>query len=216
MTFISDTPNYTLSEFNTPVNKRTDYVSFIMNENETASISCRIHGGNPRPQLHIYQDSEDISDQFQRTESVNVVGKPGLQSVVHDIKLSADRFQVSADNRGDILKCVAKVTRFPHLKKTKSRELEVRCKYLVHFLNSCLEGVKYCERIVSHGRIFPLTSRSPFLILVEIPIEILSNVIGNKVNHLAVYLQKCYLPLCEWKKNTLADGFWVFSVRADR
>ena len=207
MTFISDTPNYTLSEFNTPANKRTDYVSFIMNENETASISCRIHGGNPRPQLHIYQDSEDISDQFQRTESVNVVGKPGLQSVVHDIKLSADRFQVSADNRGDILKCVAKVTRFPHLKKTKSRELEVRCKYLVHFLNSCLEAVKYCERRVSHGRIFPLTSRSPFFILVEIPIEILRNEIGNKVNHLAVYLQKCYLPLREWKRNTSADGF---------
>ena len=181
MTFISDTPNYTLSEFNTPANKRTDYVSFIMNENETASISCHIHGGNPRPQLHIYQDSEDISDQFQRTESVNVVGKPGLQSVVHDIKLSADRFQVSADNRGDILKCVAKVTRFPHLKKTKSRELEVRCKYLLYFLNSCLEAVKYCGWKVSHGAYFPAYLKvPPFLSLLKSPLKFLAKKLAIK------------------------------------
>ena len=38
-------------------------------------------------------------------------------------------------------------------------------------------------------------------------IEILCKEIDNTVNHLAVYLQKCYLPLCEWKRNTSADGF---------
>ena len=64
------------------------------------------------------------------------LGKAGLQSVVHNIKLSTDRFQVSATNRGETLKCVAKVTRFPQLKKTQSRVLEVRCKFLVDFLNS--------------------------------------------------------------------------------
>ncbi len=121
----------TLKSNATTVMKRggndTDTTTFVFEESEPASVSCHIRGGNPKPWLHIYRGNQDISEQFDRKESVSVLGKPGLQYVVHDTMLSTKHFEVLPEHRGEMLKCVAKIQHFPNLRSSKIRGIELKC-----------------------------------------------------------------------------------------
>jgi len=87
----------------------TAVVSLGLTEGRPVPIRCRSHGGHPAPQLSVFLDRLDITDQFKASHETDVTGPRGLRTVHYMSSCWTKEFVTSSADDGHSLRCVASV-----------------------------------------------------------------------------------------------------------
>ena len=104
-TFVKDGDTITLTSY-----PSTDTSSLLVDTpviTSTVPILCRSHGGNPRPDLHMYYSSTSITGLFVYNKSSVLEGSYGLYEEYHVTELRNDSFIVTRDYHDALIRCTA-------------------------------------------------------------------------------------------------------------
>ena len=103
---------------------------FVFDEKEPSTVSCEFEGSGPPPVMHIIRGTVDISPLFVRTESIQIIGEPGLQYTMYHIEYKSTKLKMESVNNEETLYCTAQVPTFTELSLTKTAVIKVLCKFL--------------------------------------------------------------------------------------
>ena len=102
---------------------------FVFYENEPSTVTCDFVGSGPPPVIHVIRGDVDITPLFVRTESVKLIGEPGLQYAMYHIEYKSTKLKMEKEHNGKTLYCTAQKPTFTELSQTKIAAINVLCKY---------------------------------------------------------------------------------------
>lgn len=81
-----------------------------MVESQPRPLRCVSFSGYPPPSMAVYVGSRDVSTEFQLSRSVSLTSRrPGLRHINVHSERSTDQLDVTSDDDGSVMKCVATV-----------------------------------------------------------------------------------------------------------
>ena len=98
-------------------------------ENEPSTVTCDFVGFGPPSAMHVIRGDVDITPLFVRTESVKLMGEPGLQYAMYHIEYKSTKLKMEKAHNGATLYCTAQKPTFTELSMTKTAVINVLCKY---------------------------------------------------------------------------------------
>jgi len=98
----------------------------IFTEHEPGLLRCVAFGGSPPPDIDLYVDRVDITSSLTLTRSPILSRQRGMRLMYYVTELSTDQFQLTANDDGAQLQCVATVPGSPSNITTST--ITVQCK----------------------------------------------------------------------------------------
>ncbi len=81
-------------------------------------------------QVKVFRGDAEITSEFTVETTSVTTGVPGLEEVTYETNVYNPTFRTDRTERGERFKCVARISKMPHMKQMASGIIEVKCELI--------------------------------------------------------------------------------------